>query len=56
MTKSEKEEVFIKTALGDPEFRALAITVGALLPFSKPMRSAIMNLVKAKLEESETTE
>ena len=52
-TRAEREQVLIDVALSDAEFRALAITVGALKPFSKPMQVAILHLVKTKLEEQE---
>ena len=52
MSKAEKEKLFIEVALNDPQFRAMAIVVGALMPFKKPMQEAILHLVIVKLQEA----
>jgi hypothetical protein len=50
---TESEALNIQRALDDPELRALAITIGALTPFSKPMQGAMMQLIRTHFQALE---
>lgn len=54
--RDEAERLAIERALREDDVRAFVVIVGALMPFSKPVQAAMLNLAAVISEENRTSD
>lgn len=54
--QDDAERQAIERALREDDVRAFVVIVGALMPFSKPVQAAMLNLATVISEENPTSE